>query len=73
MSLIYKGVWTVARNFKGGIRSLLEPCANVMGRRPYWPLRMEASYSTFRFGTIIWHDLTTLFLPRDSLRDNLQA
>ena len=32
------------RNFKGGIGSLFDPCVNAMGRRPYWPSRMEVSY-----------------------------
>ena len=26
-----------ARNLKGEIRYLFDPCVNVMGRRPYWP------------------------------------
>ena len=34
--------------------------------RPYCPSCMEVSYCTFGFGSIIWHDLRTLSLPRDS-------
>ena len=37
-----------------------------MGRRPYWPSRMEVSYCTFGFGAIIRRDLRTLSLRRDS-------
>ena len=33
------------RNFKGGIRSLFNPCVNAMRRRPYWLSCMEGSYS----------------------------
>ena len=61
------------RNLKGGIGSLFDPCINAMGRWPYCPSRMEVSYCTFRFGTIIWRDMRTLSLPRDSRRDNLNA
>ena len=57
------------RNFKGGIRSLFEPCVNAMGRRPYWPSHMEVSYCTIGFGAIIWCDLRILSLSRDSLRN----
>ena len=61
------------RNLKGGIGSLLTPVLTAMGWRPYWPSRMEVSYCTFGFGAIIWRDLRTLLLPRNSPRDNLYA
>ena len=57
-----------ARNLKGGIGSLFDPCVNTTGQRPYCPSRMEVSYCTFGFGAIIQCDLRTLSLPCDSLR-----
>ena len=56
----------IARNLKGGIGSLFDPFVNAMGRRPYCSSRMEGSYCTFGFGTIIRCDLRTLSLLRDS-------
>ena len=41
------------RNLRRGIGSLFDPCVNALGRRPYCPSRMEASYCTFGFGAII--------------------
>ena len=61
------------RNFKGGIGSLFDPCVNAMGQWPYWPSRMEVSYCTFGFNSIIQGNLRTLSLPCDSPRDNLHA
>ena len=61
------------RNLKGGIGSLFYPCVSAMGQQPYCPSRTRVSYCTFRFGAIIWHDLRTLSLPRDSPRYNLYA
>ena len=54
------------KEFKRGIGTLLDPCVNTMGRRPYCSSCMEVSYCTFRFGAIIQRDLRTLSLPRDS-------
>ena len=59
-------------SLKGGIGSLF--CVNAMGWRPYCPSRMEVSYCTFGFGTIIRRDLRTLsLLPPDSPRDKQYA
>ena len=71
--LLYHWKCDVARNFKGGIGSLVDPCVKAMGRRPCWPSRMEESYCTFGFGAIIWRDLRTLSLPRDSQCNNLYS
>ena len=57
------------KNFKGGIRSLFDPCVNTMGQRPYCSSRMEMSYCTFGFSVIIQCNLCTLSLPRDSPRN----
>ena len=50
------------RNLKGGIGPLFDPCVNAMGRRPFWPSRMEVSYCTFGlkqlFGSVV-HRATT--------------
>ena len=62
-----------ARNLKGGIGSLFDPCVNAMGRRPYCSSRMEVGYCTFGFGAIIRRDLRTLSLPHVSPRDNQYA
>ena len=43
------------RKLKGGIGSLFDTCVNAMGRRPYWPSRMEESYCTFGLGAICAH------------------
>ena len=59
------------RNLKGGIGSLFDPCVNTMGQRPYWLSRTEVSYCTSGFGGIIWSNLRTLSLPRDSPCNNL--
>ena len=67
------GIEHLPRNLKGGIRSLFDPCVNATGHRPYCPSRMEVSYCTFGFSTIIWHNLRTLSLLRDPPRDNLYA
>ena len=48
------------RKLKRGIWSLFHPCVNTIDRRPFWWSRMEASYCTFGFGAIIWHDLHIL-------------
>ena len=37
----------VTRNFKGGIRSLFDPCINAKGWQPYWPSCKEVNYCTF--------------------------
>ena len=60
-----------SRNLKGGFGSLFDPNVNAMGRRLYFPSRMEVSYCTFGLGMIIRHDLRTLSLTRGSSCDNL--
>ena len=56
VELIYICNYYQPRNLKGGIGSLFDPCVNAMGRRPYWPSRMEVSYFTLGFGVICAHD-----------------
>ena len=51
-------------NFKGGIGSLLTPVLMLWGSGNI-DTRMEVSYCTFGFGTIIWRDLRISLLPRD--------
>ena len=73
-SAVHRIMFTVIiKEFKRGIGSLFDPCVNAMGRRPYCPSRMEVSYCTFGFGTIILRDLRTLSLPHDSPHGNQYA
>ena len=48
------------RNSKVGIRFPTGPYVKAIGWWPYWPSRMEASYCTFEFVRIIWHNMSTL-------------
>ena len=59
-------------NLKGviNIRCPFDSGVNAMDWQPYWPSRVEASYTTFRYGAIIRHNLCTLSLPHDSPHDN---
>ena len=61
------------KEFKSGIESLFDPCVNAVGRRPYCPSCMEASYCTFGFCAIIRRDLHTLLLPCGSPCNNQYA
>ena len=54
-----------------GESGLFLPRVNAMGRRPYWPSRIEVSYCTFGFGAIIRRSLRTFSLSRNPLCDNL--
>ena len=57
----------LTKEFKRGVGSVFDNCVNAMGRRPYWPSRMEVSYCTLGFGAIIQCDLRISSLPRDNL------
>ena len=48
-------------------------CVNALEWRPYWRSCMEVSYCTCGFGAVIRHNLRTLSLPCDSLRNNHYA
>ena len=61
---------SVTRTLKGGIGSLFDPCVNALRQRPYYVSRMEVSYFTYVFGTIIRRDLRILLLLGDSLCNN---
>ena len=61
-----------SRNLKRGIGSPFDR-VNAMGRRPYWPSCIEASYCTFHFGAIIRRNLRISLLPCGSPRDNLNV
>ena len=63
----------LSRNLKGESGLFLTPVLTLWGRRPYCPSRIEASYCTFGSGAIIWRDVRTLSLPRDSPGDSQYA